>query len=317
MRTLALIAALALSPANLFAFGSASKGTAGAQFLKIAPGARAVGLGEAFGGVAEGVYSAYYNPAGLAALRKVELGAARDQHFQGISHHYGVVAVPLLSWKETRRKRNELGVAAFSITSLSISDIERRGTVETDAPLGTFGASDFAYTLSYGYPFSRELSLGASIKYIRQTLDSTTGSGAALDAGALWVRDRWSAGAGLRNLGKGVKLGSTTDPLPTVFYGGAGFRPAAGWLTALEIRQASDDSVLFSLGLERSRRFSRNLSGALRAGFNSANTDADGFGGATLGAGFVYKTMEFGLAWAPMGDLGNTFRYSLRVQFGK
>jgi len=223
--------------------------------------------------------------------------------------------VPLLSLQNTRRKRNAFGTAAFSLTSLSISDLERRGTTETDAPQGSFGASDFAYALSYGGSVTESLALGASAKLIRQTIDRTGGTGFALDGGVLWRRKRGSLGAGLRNFGRGVRLGSTTDPLPTVTYAGAAYRPAAGWLAAVELRQPSDDVFLFSLGAEYERVFSKRLRGALRGGFNSANTDADGLGGVSLGGGIAYKRTEFAIAWAPMGELGNTFRYSLRVKF--
>jgi len=305
----------ALMPTNVRALGSGSKGTAGAQFLKIAPGARAVGMGEAYGGVAEGVYAAYYNPAGLAFVETVEAGASRDQHFEGISHNYGALAVPLLSWRDTRRKRNELGTAALTLTSLSISDIERRGLVETDTPQGTFGASDFAYSIAYGYALSKRFALGGAFKMIQQNLDSTSASAFAIDGGALVKGERFSWGGGIRNFGQGVTLGSTKDPLPTTVYAGAGYRPSGRWLVAGELRQPSDDSLLISLGMEYTRIFNKQLTGAVRAGFNSSNMDAEGFGGATLGGGIIYKRTEFGLAWAPMGDLGSTFRYSLRFKF--
>lgn len=319
MRTRLILAILLLGaavPRRAGAIGSASKGTAGAQFLKIDPGARPVAMGSAFGGIAEGVYAAHYNPAGLAFLDRVEAGAARDAHFQGITHDYGAIAIPLLSWRDTRRKRNALGTAAFSLTSLSIPDLERRGTVETDAPQGSFGAGDYAYAFSYGAPAGDALALGATLKWIRQTIDAVSGQTAAADGGVLFRRERWSAGAGVRNLGKGVRLGTTADPLPTVLYLGGGWRPAPGWLTAAEIRQPTDDALLFSIGAEFEKRFSKRLSGALRGGFNTANLDAGGLGGVSLGGAVAYKSAEFGIAWAPMGDLGSTFRYSLRVKFG-
>lgn len=313
MRILIAIIILFISEAS--ALGAGAKGSAGAQFLKIAPGARAVGMGEAFGGVAEGVFAAYYNPAGLAFLDRVEATASGDRHFQGISHNYGSIAVPLLSGRETRRKRNALGTAAFSITSLSISDIERRGVIETDAPQGSFGASDFSYALSYGLALTPRFALGAGAKFIAQRLDAARGSAWSLDAGALLREEKFSLGAGLRNFGQGVKLGSVSDPLPTTAYAGAAYRPWTDWLAAVELRRPSDDSILLSLGVEHTRAFNPRLSGALRAGFNTANTDADGFGGATLGGAVVYKRSEFGVAWAPMGELGSTFRYSLLLRF--
>ena len=45
-------------------------GTAGAQFLKIGPGARVDSLGGAFGALANDVTSIYWNPAGISQLEK-------------------------------------------------------------------------------------------------------------------------------------------------------------------------------------------------------------------------------------------------------
>src|SRR5687767_5725272 len=56
----------------VFAFGNDNAGTSGAAFLKIAPGARPVGMGEAFTGVADDIHSVYFNPAGLAMIHKPE-----------------------------------------------------------------------------------------------------------------------------------------------------------------------------------------------------------------------------------------------------
>ncbi|PCI39862.1 MAG: hypothetical protein COB53_02540 [Elusimicrobia bacterium] len=304
-----------IEPVQSDAFGGKSRGTSSAQFLNIAPGARAVGMGEAYGGVAEGVYSAYYNPAGLAFIEKVEIGAARDQHFQDITHSYGAIAVPLLSWRDARRRRNALGTAALSVTSLSIEDIERRGLVETDSPQGSFEASDFAYSLAYGFALSQRFAIGGAAKLVQQNLDSVSGSAFAIDGGVLLRAERLSLGLGIRNFGQGIKLGTEKDPLPTMVYGGLAYRPSKTWLAAAELRQPNDDTLQLSLGVEFVRSFNKRMSGALRVGFNSANMDAGGLGGVTFGGGVVYKRTEFAIAWAPMGELGSTFRYSVEFKF--
>jgi hypothetical protein len=57
------------------------------------------------------------------------------------------------------------------------------------------------------------------------------------------------------------------------------------------------------------------VSGSVRAGFNSADSDAGGFGGASFGGGITYGSVGFDFALLPFGDLGNTYRYSLLVKF--
>jgi len=49
--------------------------------------------------------------------------------------------------------------------------------------------------LSYAYPLTDRLSLGANGKYIRQTLDSLTANAYAMDGGILYDTDLARAGA--------------------------------------------------------------------------------------------------------------------------
>ena len=296
------------------AFGPADKGTSAAAFLKIPAGARPAAMGDAFGGLADDLHAAHYNPAGLGFLEAVEVAATHDSHFQDLAHDYGAAAVPLLSLRDTRLKRNAWGVAAFSVKTLGAKGIERRGTVETDAPSGTFGASDSAYGLSYARLLSPALAAGGTLKFIEQRLDSASASAPAADAGVLWRGGRLSAGAGWRNFGGTLSLGASPDPLPFAFYAGAALRPAQGVLTAFEVRVPRDDSPQVSLGTEVSRSFGV-MAAALRGGWNSANTDAEGFGGVTLGGGIGYGRFGVDFAWIPFGDLGAAYHTTVRFRF--
>jgi hypothetical protein len=306
---------LLLAAADASAFGRGEKGTSGAQFLKLAPGARAAAMGEAFSAVADDAFAAYYNPAGLGGLKGVELAGMRNSHFQGIGQNYGVLAVPLLSWVDTRRQRNELGVLAFSVTSLSVDGLERRGVVETDEPDGSFEARDLAYSLAYGVDLGRGLSLGASFKAIDQSLDSARASAAAFDAGALARLGGVSASAGFRNLGSRVKFRSVADPLPFVAYTGAAWEPRKGITLAAEVRAPRDGGINAGLGTELRLHLPGGLSVAGRAGFNSGAMDPGGLSGATLGGGAGFGHLAVDFAWVPCGDLGNAFRYSVRLMF--
>ncbi|MBI3299306.1 MAG: PorV/PorQ family protein [Elusimicrobia bacterium] len=314
MRALAL-ALLLLAPAvPARALGRADKGTSAAAFLKIPAGARPAAMGDAFGGLADDAHAANYNPAGLAFLEAVEAAATHDSHFQGLNHEYGVLAVPLLSLRDTRLKRNAWGVAAFSVKTLGASDIERRGLVETDAPVGTFGASDVSYALSYGRLVVGGLAAGGTVKLVEQTLDSANGRTAASDAGLLWRGGRVSAGAGWRNLGGKLALGSTAAPLPLTLYAGGSLRPAPGILLAVEVRLPRDDAPRFSAGAELSRKFG-TLSAAARAGWNASNREADGFGGFTFGGGVAYGRLGVDFAMLPFGDLGAAYHTTIRIRF--
>ena len=55
---------------------ASGKGTSAGAFLRLAPGARGAAMGEAMSGVADDAYAAWYNPAGLGFLERVEAAAA-------------------------------------------------------------------------------------------------------------------------------------------------------------------------------------------------------------------------------------------------
>ena len=304
--------ALALAgPAG--AFGSAQKGTSAAAFLKIPAGARAAALGDAFGALEGGGLSAAYNPAGLAFLEAVEVSATHNTHFQDLTHDFGVIAVPVLSMRDTRQKRSAWGAAALSVRSLGASDIERRGVVETDLPTGTFGASDFAYGLSYGRSLG-PLALGGTVKLVEQSLDSARGRAAAVDGGLLWKRGKLSLGGGWRHWGQALKIGSTADPLPFTLYGAGAYAPAPGLTLAAEVRAPRDDSPRVCAGLEVSRDFS-GFTAAVRGGWNSASAEAEGLGGLTAGAGAGWNRFAVDFAWVPYGDLGSAYLTTIKIKF--
>lgn len=315
MRTIHAAVLLSLLASKAGAWGVSHQGTSGAQFLKIGPSARAAAMGEAYTALCEDAYAVYYNPAGLGFLKDTQAAAMHNAYFQDIRHDFGAIAVPLLAWTDSRRERNEFGTAAFGLTSLGVSGIERRGVVETDQPTDTFGASDFAYAFGYGFPLSPALSAGAAFKVIDQTLDSAHSTAFALDAGALYRKDKLSLAGGLRNMGTASTLGTGKDPLPFLLYGGTAWRFTEAWGASADLRLPRDQRVGLSFGTEYRRKFSEDLSGALRGGYNTSTTDAEGLTGVTFGAGAAYGGVEFDFAWVPFGDLGNTFKYSLQVRF--
>ncbi|TBR20024.1 PorV/PorQ family protein [bacterium] len=314
VRGLALALALAAAAAApCAAFGSGDKGTSAAAFLKVPAGARAAAMGDAYGGLDGGALGAVYNPAALGFLEAVELSATHDTHFQDLASDVGVLAVPLLSLRDTRQKRSAWGAAALSVRTLGASGIERRGVVETDAPTDTFGASDYAYGLSYGRALGA-VALGGTVKLVEQSLDSARGRAAAVDGGVLWRGGAFSLGGGWRHFGQALKLGSTPDPLPFTLYGGGAWRPAPGVLAAVEVRAPRDDEARVSVGGELSRQFS-GFGAAVRGGWSSAGAEAEGLGGLTAGAGATWGRFTVDFAWVPYGDLGSAYLTTVGFKF--
>ncbi|HAM36987.1 MAG TPA: hypothetical protein DEB40_07145 [Elusimicrobia bacterium] len=310
-----LTAALVLAPAAGLALGG-GKGTSAAAFLKIAPGARAAAMGEAFSALADDVHAVYYNPAGLAFLKQVEAAGMHESRFAGIRYDFAALAAPLLSWRDTPKQRNAYGVAALSFYSLSVEGIERRGTTETDEPLDTFGAGDVAYALSYAYalPGSR-FALGGTAKLVDSRIDGAEARALAVDAGGLYRAGRASGALGLRHLGAQQRFRDAADPLPLTWYGGAAYRFSDKVLASAELDSPRDGAGAAALGGEYRLVLARGFSAAARLGFNSRRTDPGSMSGLSLGLGLAYNGASFDFAWLPAGELGNAFRYSLLVRF--
>lgn len=306
----------ALGAGRAAAFGSGDKGGSGAAFLKIGPGARPAGMGEAFAGVADDVHSVYYNPAGLANLKRVEAAAMHESRFQSVNYDFAAVSVPMLAWTESEKKRTRYGVAALSLYSLSVGGIERRSTVETDQPIDKFAASDFAYALSYAWRLPDSgLALGATAKFVDSKIDSARATSAAADVGGLYRRGRAAYGAGVRNVGTKHKFRAEADPLPLTIFAGAGAKLTERWIASVEVDAPRDASVGAAFGGEYKHPFAERLSGAVRAGFNTARRDGGGLSGVSLGLGLGYGNFNFDFAFVPQGDLGSVYKYSLVVKF--
>lgn len=298
--------------------GSSGNGTAAGSFLRLAPGARGTAMGSALGGVADDAYAAWYNPAGLGFLERVEAAAAHEARFDDIKYDAVVLAVPVLAWRDSPLAAHAYGVTALSVYSLSAPGIQRRGLVETDEPSGTFAAADRAYALSYGYNLDgTNLALGGTAKFVDSALDSARATALTMDGGVLYKGERATAGAGVRGFGGSLRYASASDPLPSVLYAGGSYRPHVEWLFTAELDLPRQDSPELGLGVERRWEPAANIAAAVRGGVNTARADAGGLAGASVGFGVAWRDLEIDFAWSPSGALGDLFKYSLRFRFGE
>ncbi len=295
-----------LFSSTVFAFGKDQVGTSGAQFLKIAPGARPVGMGEAFTGVADDIHAIYWNPAGLGLLKVPELTAMHMQYFQSIQYEFGAFAYP-----------TQYGTWGFAINNLHTDNIERR-TEDTDANIGTFGSNDSAYYASYGKQITSRLSLGANMKWIHQTLDSINSNAYAGDGGILYDTP-WHdvrLGASIQNLGSKVKFANESDPLPLTYRLGASAPLLSRkLLVSSDLIIPRDHQLGLALGSEYKGRINRDLGYAMRAGYRS-DSDVEGFSGISIGSGLEIGRAAIDFAWVPFGELGNAYRLGLHLKFG-
>ena len=148
---------------------------AGAIFLLIAPGARAGGMGEAQVAVANDAYASYWNPAGLASLKKPSVVFMLQPWLVDINMLFtgGAVVIP------------GIGNIGFGITQMDYGEMDVT-TLEYQEGTGEkFKATDLAASFTYSRKIVSWFSFGSSVKYVRSNIWHSSASAFALDLGVL------------------------------------------------------------------------------------------------------------------------------------
>ncbi|HRY29607.1 MAG TPA: PorV/PorQ family protein [Elusimicrobiota bacterium] len=290
-------------------------GSTAATFLKIAPGARAAAMGEAFGALADDASALYWNPAGILQLRHKEFTAMHDESFQDIRYGFVGYAQP---WGE----RRAWGVSASGL--FLQNDLERRSGVGESVPEtpltpseGTFGADDTSLAVSGAFYPWRALAFGATLKGIRQRIDDEKAAGAALDLGALYQIPKKPVRVALafQNIGPGMRFVQRHYKLPFNVKVGGAWQAHPKVDVTLDVNQPIDNYTRFHTGLEyRIFRFF-----ALRAGYKYRlhGNELGEVSGLTAGSGFRFGAAGLDYAFNPAGDLGDTHRLSFTLRFGE
>ena len=314
-----LLAFLAALPADVRALGSGAGSTA-ASFLELGFGARPVALADAFSAVADDAAAAHYNPAGLAYP-----GARGDGRNELLlSQALLVQDVRMTQVAYARRP------FAVHLTRLTLGGIERR-TTETAAPDGTFGASDMALGVSGSWRVAG-VGLGATAKFISETIGTNSASAYAVDLGALkrFENTPVSLGASMANVGTKIKFIDQANPLPAVLRLGAAYGMTKSFphALALQLDVPAQSGPVLRLGVEyagfgpMALRFGyRTRSSAERAAsvgsaLGSTASSLTHFYGMTMGTGLRTAYGEFDYALAPYGELGTAHRFAYSHRFG-
>lgn len=295
----------------LLALPAAVQARETAAFLKIGVGARALAMGGAYTAIADDVSAVGWNPAGLAALSKRELGATHteltsDTHFDFISF-----AQPV-----------KYGVLAAAGTYLSQGKIPGRDV--NGAPTGGYSAADQAAALGFAAKVLPDLNLGANVKYIRSSIAEASAQSGAVDVGGQYVLSGLRGpgvpvvGASVQNLGPAMKFLDQSSQLPLTLAAGLGYRLPAGSLVAFDYkgRPYSRESE-FSVGAE----YAVLSNVALRAGYGTAtastgdNAVLSALNGFSMGLGFKFRAYKLDYSFTPAGELGSVQTLSLGAKF--
>ena len=164
------------------------------EFLAIGVGARALGMSGAQSAVVNDVTAGYWNPAGLAFVKKdPQITFMHSSYFAGIAKYdYFSLAAPV----------DATSTAGLSIIRFAVDDIidstdliDKDGNINYDK-LRTFSAADYAVLLSFAKKMKKEgLYLGGNVKIIhRKAGDFAKAWGFGLDIGLQYEKGPWRFG---------------------------------------------------------------------------------------------------------------------------
>ena len=282
-----LIAGTASAQGVLDLYGEENAGTAGAQFLRIPAGARAVGLAQAAVAGADDASGAYWNPASV-------IRTERDHNlFAGHTEYAADIGIEHSAY-QWRRQNFGFAVTAAMLRS---GDIPRTTEFYQEGTGDFFSADMYVLGLTVARAMTDRFSIGMTAKYYQENLDEFVVRSALLDLGILYyvgVGDL-RVGFAVRNFGPDLTPGGTPPDLgegfntPGSFQGfsaptSGSFGTAYTWtlserirlMTAADFHHPTDYSETFRFGGEldidrllflRAGRETNRVEGGLSAGF--------------------------------------------------
>ncbi|MDD5657056.1 MAG: caspase family protein [Elusimicrobia bacterium] len=282
--------ALCLAPSVLA--GEYDGGLPG-EFIEYGAGARAMGMGGAFGALAQGPEALIWNPGGIGLPYRNSATFTHKMLFEGAS-------MDELSYGHAFAKPFGVGI---SVISFDNGDLTQRDASNT--PAGSFSDTRRAYLFGWGIQPAKMFAIGFTHKILTRQLADYSSSAFDSDLGVVGTRGRYRAGVQLQNV-LGAKLGREggADTLPRgVRLGGA--------IAVMEPLLASFD-ILTRAG-ETDYRFGMEYSllkdFAFRSGWDGV--------GPTFGTSWQYRSLGVDYAITPHSVLGISHQMTLRMNWGK
>jgi hypothetical protein len=309
------------------------------QFLKIGADARGAAMGESYIAVVNDVSALFWNPAGLINAQGNAVG---DTPLQGqlIASHTEWLVDLRHEFFGASYYLSSNDAVGFAFTSLHTDDMEI--TTETQ-PTGTgnyFSYGDIALAATYSRKMTDQFSFGATLRYVRETIDVLHMDGILIDLGTFYYMGIGSArfAVVVTNFGANVEPsgsvkrsdGSVVDRFqsfspPTMFKLGFAFEPYQDELnrvtTSLQLNHPNDNAENVRLGAE----YEYDKTFFLRAGVKrtigesflgkSTSTAEDFAAGGGVRIPLAITTVSLDYAFANFNELGNVHRITVGVTY--
>jgi Type IX secretion system protein PorV len=194
-------------------------------FLKVAPDARASGMGDAGVATSPDVNSTFWNPAKLAMMDK-DMGASFS-YTPWLRQLVNDMAIYYLTGYKKIGKNQAIGV---SVNYFDMGMFEAR--TANGSAAGDYYSRDFAAALSYSMKLTSKMSAGIGLRYINSNpAGSVIVNNVALKPGTTVAGDislyynpynpdrklNWAYGLNISNIGGQVSYGTDKNSIPTNF----------------------------------------------------------------------------------------------------
>lgn len=259
-------------------------GTGAVPFIRISPTARASGMGDAYVALSDDIGALYYNPAGIAQIKNMEVLATYVLWFEEMKNHYIGFVLPF--------KRFAIGTSVTFFTMGEIESADNFNVLPTPNQI-----YDVAGTLSFGHELVPDfLFWGVTLKGIYEKLGPYNTMGFAADIGTIMKIQALSLGLAVQNIGPKLNISNVSNSLPMEIKGGVALKLLKDQLIlSTDILKPSDANLKFRVGSE----YTWNKSFILRAGYQGLG-EVSKLSGFTAGLGF--KT-SFGTAPGAGGEM--------------
>lgn len=283
-------------PLVLFAKG---EGTTAGSFLKIDIGARPVGMGGVFVGIADDVNAIQYNPAGLLQITQKELSVTHNEWIEGIKSEFLGYVHPI----------NDMWALGITLNYLYVSELVERDIYGNESGR-TFGSNDGLLTFSVARKISNNVLAGVNFKIIQESIKDRNDKAYYFDFGLLFKFSKLATGIVIQNLGTKIKLYEESFSLPLNLKLGLSYNLFKDMKLGLDVNKPLDNEFDLRVGGEY---WIYDIF-ALRTGYKF-NQDKNTGSGISAGFGLRYKDYQVDYSNFAFGDFGTTHEISFNVKF--
>lgn len=289
-----------------------AKAVTGVAIFNHSVGARQLGMADAVVGLADDVNAIFYNPAGLATVRTLELNAMYFDNIVDTKDESISVVNPLRKGIFGRNASIGASIKAYQGGDIEVIMVDSGNNILSQRTMTA--ESDYIASVSYAEEVAKNINVGVTAKYIHSTLvEDYSASTMALDLGILYNTpvEGLSAGLSFLNNGGEMKFIDEGDSLPQRTIVGVGYKMSPMENVGLKLGgdyiSEKDADGRSCLGLELTLK---NMV-MLRTGYYT-NSD---LGGVTAGIGVKIGMFQLDYGYGLMDELGNLQRASMTMRW--